>query len=136
VTQTTPPSFPPGRYGRRREPRRARRRRLAYLLLVPALVAVVAVAWPLYRRYLYPPVQTTVQSYTDISDTGVTVHFTVYKPGGRPATCRVQARDRSGAEIGYAQVPVPAGTAVPVVYPLPTRGRAIAVDVLGCVTTP
>ncbi len=136
MTQTTAPTFPPGRYGRRREPRRRRRYRLGLLALVPVLVGALALAWVLYQRYGYPAVQTTVESYTGITDTGVTIHFIVSKPGGQPATCRIKARDSSGAEIGYAQVPVPAGARVPVVFTLPTRGRAIAVDVLGCVTTP
>jgi hypothetical protein len=88
-------------------------------------------AWRLYDRYgeaTYQP-QLTVDR---LSDSTADVTLTVTKRDTGPAVCRIQALDRSHAEIGYAEVPVAAGPTVSVRYPLATRGRAYDVEVLGC----
>jgi hypothetical protein len=118
VTHPAAPIVPPGRYGRRREPHRTPR-------------------WLRYARYLYTrygtdAYQATVTQYTEISDAGTTVTLQVHKRDTAPAVCRVHALDSSATEVGYAEVPVGTGTDVTVRYRLLTRGRAHAVDVLGC----
>ena len=125
------PVFPPGRYGRRRSPRRGRRW-LSVILAVLLAAGMAALVWKLYGRYGNPAYQTTTPTMDQVSDRSVTVDFTVRKRAAGPAVCRVQARDHSGAEVGYAAVPVGAGTTVAVRYTLTTTGKAYAVDVLGC----
>ncbi len=126
------PVFPPGRYGRRRDPRRNRRRWLPIAALALLVLGALALGSRLYGRYGNPPYQASVTGIAQVTDTSVTVDFTVRKRDGGPAVCRVQAKDRSGAEVGYAEVPVGTGATVKVRYPLSTRARPYAVDVLGC----
>jgi len=125
------PVFPPGRYGRRLEPRRARRW-LPVALLTLVLVGALVLAERLYRQYGDPTYDPRISATEQISDSSVTVTLTVRKRTAGPAVCRVQAKDHSGAEVGYAEVPVGQGTTVTVRYPLATKGRPYAVDVLGC----
>jgi Domain of unknown function (DUF4307) len=125
------PVFPPGRYGRRRERRRTPRW-LPVALLLPVLVGVVWLAGRLYGQYGDPPYQVTVRSQGAVTQSSVAVTFTVHKRDGGPAVCKVQAKDRSAAEIGYAEVPVGPGTDVTVTYTLVTHGRPDAVEVLSC----
>jgi hypothetical protein len=127
------PVFPPGRYGRRREPARTPRW-LPVALLVPVVLAMVLLAGYLYRQYGDPPYQVSVRSQDAITDTSATVTFSVHKRDGGPAVCRVQAKSYSGAEVGYGDVAVPAGTDVTVRYTVATSARPYAVDVLGCHT--
>jgi hypothetical protein len=96
------------------------------------ILAALAIGGRLYGRYGNPPYQANVTGMEQITDSSVTVMFTVRKRGAGPAVCRVQAKDRSGAEVGYAEVPVGAGPAVAIRYPLTTSARPHAVDVLGC----
>jgi hypothetical protein len=132
MTQTpTAPVFPPGRYGRRREPRRTPRW-IPVTLLVAIVLAALYLAVSLYGRYGQSPYEATVNSFGEITDSSITVTFAVHKSGGGPATCRVQAKDRSAAEVGYAEVAVPAGKDVSVRYKLHTSRRPFAVDVLSC----
>jgi len=128
VTLSDAPVFPPGRYGRRRAPRRARRWRAAIALTL-LVVGTLWLAQRLYGQY-GDPYQPHVTGVEKLTDSSVTVVFTVSDPDRRPVTCRVQAKDAGGAEVGYAQVPVAsAGT---VRTTLPTSRRAETVDVLGC----
>jgi hypothetical protein len=126
------PVFPPGRYGRRRDPRRARRRWLPVAALALLVLGALALGTRLYGRYGNPPYQASVTGIEQITDSSVTVTFTVRKHDGGPAVCRVQAKDRSGAEIGYAEVDVTGSGTVGVRSTLATRTKAYAVDVLGC----
>ena len=125
------PVFPPCRYGRRRSPRLGRRW-LSVALAVVIAAGVAALVWRLYDRYGNAADQTTVTGQDQVTDTSVTVAFTVQERTAGPALCRVQARDRAGAEVGYAEVPVGAGTTVAVRYTLRTSARPYVVDVLGC----
>jgi hypothetical protein len=125
------PVFPPDRYGRRRAPRRARRW-LPVTLTTLLMLAVFALAGWLYNRYGNPPYQANVTAVEDLTDSSVTVTFTVHKRNAGPATCAVQAKDHSGAEVGYADVPVGSGSTVSVRYPLATTAKPYAVDVLSC----
>ncbi|MFF5176006.1 DUF4307 domain-containing protein [Micromonospora sp. NPDC000089] len=101
------PVFPPGRYGRRREP--ARRGPLLSWLLVAALAAgLTLAAVQLYGRYGDPTYRPEVITYTDVTDTGVRVDFRVTVPAGGSAVCQLRARSREGAEVGRRQVTVAA----------------------------
>jgi hypothetical protein len=128
---TDGPIFPPGRYGRRRQPGR-RSRLVPAALLVAVVIAGLWLAAHLYRQYGSAPYRADVPSVTQTTDSSVTMEFVVHKSGGGAAACRVQAKDFSGAEVGYAEVPVPAGRDVPVRYTLATSARAYGVTVLGC----
>jgi hypothetical protein len=127
-------TFPPGRYGRRREPRGSRRV-VPALLLVIVLAASVGIAVKLFRQYGNPAYRVDVTA-VHIADTESIVVFRVTKPAGRPASCGVRASARDGAEVGRATVDVPAGgpdsTVSTVTYRLATRARAYAVDVPRC----
>ncbi len=60
-TETTPPVFPPGRYGRRRDPAYQRRRRwVMYLAAAIVITGTVAIAVKLYRQYTQAPYQVTI----------------------------------------------------------------------------
>jgi hypothetical protein len=130
VTPTT--EFPPGRYGRRRDPAsRRRRRRLGAALGALVIVAGAAVALKLYRQYAEAPYQVRVVSLTGVTDTGVTVTFEVRKPPDAAAVCTVLARGRGGVEVGHARVHVPPGT-TRVTYTLTTVKPPVTADVPGC----
>jgi hypothetical protein len=131
VTTATAPVFPPGRYGRRREPRR-NRRWLTYLLLVPVLVAGTWLALRLYHQYGDSTYQPIVSDFTVVNDHRVDVQLEVSKANAKPAVCRLQAQDSNAGEVGYAEVPVPEGSDVHVGYSLTTNARAFVVTVLGC----
>ncbi|MGC9666782.1 DUF4307 domain-containing protein [Planosporangium sp. 12N6] len=124
------PAFPPGRYGRRREPR-APRRSLATLVAIAGAFVGLILAVVLYQRYGTPDARPQVVHF-DLADNQATVRFEVHKPSGRPAVCHVRSRDRLGAEIGAADVPVPAGNPVTVTYTLHTNGTPVSAEVPVC----
>jgi Domain of unknown function (DUF4307) len=135
------PTFPPGRYGHRRDPASQRRRRyLTYALAVIVAAAGVAIAVKLYRQYTLAPYQVQVINVRDLTDRSVTVTFDVIKPAGQPAVCTVLAHARNGEEVGRAQVPVPAGnadqTVSRVTYTLVTTARPMTGEVPGCGPAP
>ncbi len=133
-TPATAPVFPPGRYGRRREPRRTPR------WLVPVLVALVILAGVgagarLYRQYGDPNYKATVIRYTDITDTGVTVDFSVQVPPGGSARCALRGRSYDGAEVGRAEVTVTAAPGERTVtsrHTVATSGRPFIGEVVRC----
>jgi hypothetical protein len=129
---TPTPEFPPGRYGRRRDPAFRRRRRvLGYVLGALVIVASSAVALKLYRQYAQAPYQVRVVNITGVTDTGVTVTFEVRKAPDEAAVCTVRARGQGGVEVGHARVNVPAGT-TRVTYTLSTVNTPVTADVPGC----
>ncbi|GLH98032.1 DUF4307 domain-containing protein [Phytohabitans aurantiacus] len=140
MTETHPtttagaPVFPPGRYGRRREPRRQRRWLVA--LLVTAVVAAgVGLAIRLYQQYGDPSYNAQVTSYSGISDTGIDLEFRVNVPEGGKALCVLRARSRDGAEVGKAEVQVAAsaGDTRPLTrYRLATSARPVIGEVVRC----
>jgi hypothetical protein len=133
-TRATAPVFPPGRYGRRREPRR-RRPWLVALLLAVVIVIGAALAVRLYRQYGDPTYDGHVLRYSDITDTQVMIEFRVTVPAGGEAICVVRARSRDGAEVGKAEVRVdaPPGETRPVTrYLLATTARPINGEVVRC----
>jgi Domain of unknown function (DUF4307) len=131
----TAPTFPPGRYGRRRSPRKAPRWVLP--LLVVGVVAVgLGLSWQMYRNYAADRITSQVTAFSIVSDSAVKLSFQVVKDPGQRATCIVRARSRDGREVGRAEVPVPAGASgektVLVTYTLATSKRAVAPEVYGC----
>lgn len=134
---TTPqgsPVFPPGRYGRRRQPRR-RRPALRVALLVLVVLAGSLIALRMYRMYGDPLYDAQLIRYTGITDSQVVVDFRVNVPPGGAAVCAVRARDYAGAEVGRAQAPARAepGARVAVArYVLATTARPFIGEVVRC----
>jgi hypothetical protein len=130
------PVFPPGRYGRRRDPVRLRRRRwLRWAAASLVVAAGLLVAGRLYLQYARAPYDVRVISVTDLTDSGLTVTFAVRAPAGQPAECTVRAHSRDGREVGRASVPVPATTRDGerrVTYTLATTGRPVTGEVPRC----
>ena len=124
------PTFPAGRYGRRRDASRFPG------WAVPALACLViavttALAVLAYRRQA-SDVQGSVSSYV-VRAEDVRLTFEVNKRRDAPATCLLRARDAKGAVVGQARVSVPAAPRrVTLTHTLPTRGRAITAEVLRC----
>jgi hypothetical protein len=129
------PKYPPGRYGRRREPR-PNRRWLTAVLAGAVLLAGLGVTWQLYQQYGPRDFEPQVQRFYDITDDGITVDFVVRKAADRRAVCSVRARSADGQEVGLAQVEVPAGAAAAVTYRLATSRRPVTVEVPGCSPDP
>jgi hypothetical protein len=128
------PVFPPGRYGRRREP--GRRRPLLLAVLAAVLLAVLGlVAVKLYRQYGDPEYRAEVITYTGITDTRILVDFRVTVPPGGSATCLLRARSHDGAEVGHAEATVAAGPGqrhVTARHEVPTTARPFIGEVLRC----
>lgn len=132
-TDPATPTFPDGRYGRRREPNRRRPAVTAALTIGVVLAGLVA-AWRLSELYGQNEVSERLLGFDDSVSGQVTVEFEVYKPAGEGATCAVRSRDMAGAEIGYAEVEIPADDATHVVmsYPLAVEGVPNTGEVLRC----
>lgn len=104
------PVFPPGRYGRRRESRRAPFNRVAVVVLTIAVVGIGAVAAGVLSQRYGPgrPYDAVVERFYDITDDRVVVEFSVVVPDGETAICAVRARNADGAEVGREQVRISA----------------------------
>ena len=129
ATPGTGPLFPPGRYGRRREPRR---RPWVLPLVLSAVVAVMALlAVKLYVQYGSPQYSPTVLSLTNVTKTSVTVTFRVQK-SSPAAVCTVDAEAVDGSVLGTSDVAVPVGTDVTVTYTVTTTDRPHIAEVPSC----
>ncbi|WP_229399704.1 DUF4307 domain-containing protein [Micromonospora okii] len=131
---TDAPAFPPGRYGRRREPGR-RRPALVALLAVALAAALGLISVTLYGRYGDPDYDAQMITYTDVTDSQVVVHFRVTVPEGGSATCALRARSRDGAEVGRAEVTVtaePGATRITAGHPVTTTSRPFIGEVMRC----
>ncbi|MDR7279277.1 DUF4307 domain-containing protein [Catenuloplanes atrovinosus] len=134
TTPAAAPVFPAGRYGRRREQRRRRPWLIAAALAV-VLLGGLMVAYVEWRKYGDPAYDAQVISYTDITDTGIVVHFRVNVPADGTAACTVRARNRAGTTVGSEEVRVtgtPGGEPVTVDHRLATTERAFIGEVLRC----
>ncbi|MDG4820976.1 DUF4307 domain-containing protein [Asanoa sp. WMMD1127] len=136
-TATTPaaPVFPPGRYGRRREPQRRRPWLVAGLALVTVVVGAL-VAVRLYKNYGDPAYDAQVVNYTEIDDSGLTLRFRVTIPEGGQASCLLRARSRDGADVGKQEIVVrdrPGDGTTAVTQRLVTSARPFVGEVLRCV---
>jgi Domain of unknown function (DUF4307) len=126
-----PPMFPPGRYGQRRRARPVVRRGRATLVAVAGAVVGLVLAIALYQRYGSPEYRPQVVHF-ELADNHATVRFEVHKSSDRPAVCHVRARNRAGAEVGAADVGVPAGNPVTVTYTLETSEPPVSAEVPAC----
>jgi hypothetical protein len=135
VTHSEAPIFPPGRYGRRREGGK-RLHPVPVLLAAAAALALLWLVLRLYSQYGADSYQSGIVRYGDVTQSHVTVTFEVRKPAGSTALCRLQARDSSGAETGYAEVKVGIGSRVTTTYTMATKAPAVLVDMLGCNAAP
>jgi hypothetical protein len=133
VPETAQVSFPDGRYGRRREPSR-RRPATTAVLTFGVIAAGVVTAWLLTESYGQDEVSERLLAFDDAVPGQVEITFEVYKPAGEGATCAVRSRDLAGAEIGYAEVEIPAdqSTRVETTYVLPVEGDVNTGEVLRC----
>lgn len=132
-TRATTPVFPPGRYGRRRDGRR----RLAAPIIFAVVVAAAAIglAIKMYDQYGDPAYDAQIVRWIDITDTQVTLDFTVRVPEGGAAVCSLRARDYDGAEVGSRTVTVqasPGETTIEASEVVPTTAKAFVGDVLRC----
>jgi hypothetical protein len=132
-TRATNPVFPPGRYGRRRD---GRRRLLAPIILA-VVVAIVAVllAVRLYGQYGDPAYDAQIVGWSEVTDTRMTIEFTVRVPAGGSATCGLRARSYDGAEVGRRTVTVTAKSAertIKASETVQTTERAAVGEVLRC----
>lgn len=139
MSETNATMFPPGRYGRRREPSRFSPRVRAALVTAAVLVVVAGgtgVAYTLGERYgPGRPYDATVERFFDITDEQVVVEFRVHVPAGETAICAVRARAEQGHEVGRDEIPVPAtddGSRPHVVHTLATSERPITGEVQRC----
>ncbi|MFC4148285.1 DUF4307 domain-containing protein [Micromonospora mangrovi] len=128
------PVFPPGRYGRRREP--GRRRPVLLVLVVAVLLALLGLmATKLYSQYGDPTYNAEVITYTEVTDAQIVIQFRVRVPAGGSATCLLRARSHDGAEVGHEEVTVtarPGEQQVTTEHRLATTARPFIGEVLRC----
>jgi hypothetical protein len=132
-TRATTPAFPPGRYGRRRDPRRRLLGPVLFAVLI--LGASVLLAVKLYGQYGDPNYDAQVIRYTGITDSQVVIDFTVRVPPGGSATCVLRARAYDGAEVGRREVTVtaaPGERQATASEPVPTTARSFIGEVVRC----
>jgi hypothetical protein len=120
-TRATAPVFPPGRYGRRRDGKR----HVVGPIIVCALVLVASVllAVRLYQRYGDTDYDPQIVGWSDVTDTRMTIEFTVRVPAGGSASCVLRALAYDGSEVGRRTVTVTA------------RGDDTTIDARETVTT-
>ncbi|MEU7907833.1 DUF4307 domain-containing protein [Actinoplanes sp. NPDC049118] len=131
--RATHPVFPPGRYGWRRDGRRRLFAPIALAVVVAVAVGFLAVR--LYGRYGDPDYNAQIVGWSDVTESRITVEFTVRVPPGGSATCGLRARNFDGAEVGRATVTVTAeGSArnIEARETVPTTARAAVGEVLRC----
>ena len=68
------PVFPPGRYGRRREPRR-RRAWIRWAVPAVAIAIIGLITLKLYYQYGQDEFSPTILQYSNVTDTSITVKF-------------------------------------------------------------
>jgi len=132
-TRATTPAFPPGRYGRRRDGKR----HLGVPITFGAIVLAVclALAVKLYHQYGDPTYDPQIVGWSDVTDSQMTIRFTVGVPAGGSASCVLRARTYEGTEVGRRTVTVRAKgdrTTIEAREPVPTTTRAGVGEVLGC----
>ena len=127
------PAFPPGRYGRRRDGPRSRTAPIVFGVLVVLIAVLVAIR--LYRQYGDPDYDSQIVGWTDVTDSQMTIRFTVRVPPGGAASCLLRARSYEGTEVGSRTVTVSAhgnDRTVKASETVPTTARAAAGEVLRC----
>jgi len=132
-TRATTPVFPPGRYGRRRDGRRRLLTPIVLGVLITIVVALLTVR--LYGQYGGTDYDAQIVGWSDVTETHITIEFTVRVPAGGSATCGLRARSYDGTEVGRRTVTVTAkGTerAIDASEAVATTGRAAVGEVLRC----
>lgn len=127
------PTFPPGRYGRRRTPG-SNAKPLVIGLAVAALALLSFFGFRLYLAYGDQNYSADVTRFTT-TDSAVNVEFIIRLPEGGKAQCVVRARDASGSEVGRAIVEVSAGAEpkrTVATYRLATKGKPVTGELAGC----
>ena len=123
---------PAGRY----DPVRSPSLKVAIVFGLVFGVVVTFGAAKVYKQYGGLEVSYRSGAYLALSDTAVRISFEVTVRDGKAATCLVRARERSGAETGSADVPIPArtdgGKKTQLTYVLTTKARAVTGEVLRC----
>lgn len=129
------PTFPPGRYGRRRE-RPPTRWWVPVGLGTVVVAAGVVAAVLLTQQYgAGRPYDSNVERFYDMTDEQVVVEFTVVVPEGEVAICAVRARAQDGREVGREEVRVepPPGVTRPLVtHRLDTTAPPVTGEVQRC----
>ena len=125
------PARPPERYGRAAggpAPRWVLPLLATLVVLAGLTIAVVG-----YQRFGNPGVEGHIVGFR-MAPRSVTAQLLVARSSpGRTAVCRLSARARSGTEVGYQEVRVPAGPEqTTLTVTLETSDRPVVVDVLGC----
>lgn len=103
--------------------------------LVLALAVVPFLVWVVWAglQQADQDLRWTTVGFSETTDTSVRIRFDVFLPAGTTATCVVRALDRSGVEVGRAEVPVAAeGSDISVVYALPVTARPSSAFVETC----
>jgi hypothetical protein len=133
-TRATAPAFPPGRYGRRRDGRRRRLLPVIFGVLVLAVSVLVSVR--LYEQSGGgPDYDPQIVGWSGVTESSMTIEFTVRVPAGGSAVCVLRARTYEGAEVGRREVTVSAaGDArqIRARESVPTSARAAVGDVVRC----
>ncbi len=127
------PTFPPGRYGRRRT-HGGPAKPLVALVIVAALGLMAFIGLRLYRAYGDQDYSAEVTRFTT-TEGAVDVEFIIRLPEGGRAECVVRARDASGLEIGRSTVTVAAGVEpkrTVATYRLATKGKPVTGELAGC----
>ena len=136
-TRATTPTYPPGRYGRRRDGRRHLTVPIVFAVLIVGLSVLIAVR--LYRQYGDPEYDPQIVGWTDVTATQMTINFRVRVPPGATASCLLRARSYDGAEVGSRTVTVAAtgaDTTIEASETVPTRVQAAVGEVLRCRPAP
>jgi len=128
----------PAQQARLQERYGAARRTPVGLLAAVVLLAAAFVGWVVWAALQSADrgVRWQAVAYTDVTDRSITVSFDVFKDAGTSASCLVRAFDRSGVEVGRADVPIdPSRTDVHVVHVLAVTERPTAAEVTSCAVT-
>ena len=107
VNSADQPTFPPGRYGRRRTPG-AKAKPLVTVLAAVVLAMLTFFGFRLYQAYGDQDYSAEVTRFTT-SEGAVDVEFIIRLPAGGKAECVVRARNAAGLEIGRGTVRCPPG---------------------------
>lgn len=103
---------------------------------VAVFVVVVAfVAWVIWAAVVHSSQDLRWRDlgYTDVTDTGIVLTFSVDKRPGQTVTCTLQAYDETGNVVGEKRVQVGGGDAtVTATYPVTTIRRPTTVTVTSC----
>jgi hypothetical protein len=132
-TRATTPAFPPGRYGRRRDGKR--HLAVPVTVLTVVIIASLLLSVRLYRQWGDPTYDAQIVGWTDVTNTQMTIKFTVTVPAGGSASCVLRARDYGGNEVGRRTVVVAAtgyATSISASEVVSTKSRGVVGDVIRC----